>query len=310
DPTAVVAPTAAPALVVLPPALLQAVVAAASGSAPAATLAEAAATHATAGVTPPSAASGAKDDAGKAEPAPVSGAPVAPGPTSGPDTPVAPVTTAQPAPTATPDPAPSGTPGVQAVAPLTSAPAPVGITPTPPAPASRVTHQVFPEVLRVAGLGDGPKRVTVRLQPESLGEVRVVLTSRRGELQVSLAATGDAHRALLEGAPELRRLLEVIGNPDARVTVRDLPGSTGTAPAAPATGSGLLGSDARDGLAGGGAGSGTGTGGSAGQTASDPQGRRTPRGSSTAMDGVPGATDPSRRTESVTRARTGLDVTV
>ena len=62
-----------------------------------------------------------------------------------------------------------------------------------------------------ANAENGTSRVTVKLNPESLGEVRVVLTQRRGELEVSLAGGTDARRALTEGAPELRRLLESVG---------------------------------------------------------------------------------------------------
>ena len=74
----------------------------------------------------------------------------------------------------------------------------------------------------MAQTGD-PQPVTIRLQPEALGEVRVVLHLHRGQLRVSLAASGDAHRALVEGTPELRRLLESVGGADACIVVRDLP---------------------------------------------------------------------------------------
>ena len=163
--------------------------------------------------------------------------------------------------------------------------------------------------------------MTVRLRPEALGEVRVVLTTRRGELQVSLAASGDAHRALAEGAPELRRLLEAVGSPDARVLVRDLPGGAGpadpgTAPgpgSGPGSGPGTPNGAAatRSDLPGDGTG---GPGAGAGRPGGDAPGRHTPhppaRGVSTAMDGTLDATTPLRRTETVTRARTGLDVTM
>jgi flagellar hook-length control protein FliK len=183
--------------------------------------------------------------------------------------------------------------------------APVGPTaPTAAAPASEaapVTRQVFPEVVRVAQTG-GTQRVTVRLQPEALGEVRVVLTTHRGQLRVSLAADGDAHRALVEGTPELRRLLEAVGGTDARIVVRDLPGSTQTG-----TQTGNPTPARQDGL-------GDPSGSSAGGTGSGPPGedRSAPtNGRTTATDGTPDATSPSRRTESVTGGRTvGLDVTM
>jgi flagellar hook-length control protein FliK len=85
-----------------------------------------------------------------------------------------------------------------------------------------VLRQVFPEVTRVATqAGPGTHRLSLTLHPETLGEVKVTLVVRAGTVHVSLAAgTGVAHDALLQGAPELRRLLEVTGG-DARVVVRD-----------------------------------------------------------------------------------------
>jgi len=188
-----------------------------------------------------------------------------------------------------------------------AAAAPVTAT-AAPAPA-RVTQQVFPEVVRIAGQGDGPRRLTLRLQPEFLGEVRVVMTSHKGELQVSLAAGEAARHALTEGTPELRRLLESVGATDARIVIRDLP--TGALPggsvrdAAPTTPSPVR-TDVPSDLAGG-PGSGTGRPGS--DRAPDQQAHQ--RGSNTAMEGTLDAANPSRRTDSVTRARTaGLDVTM
>jgi flagellar hook-length control protein FliK len=150
--------------------------------------------------------------------------------------------------------------------------------------------------------------VTVRLNPESLGEVRVVLTSRRGGLDVSLAGGAEARRALADGAPELQRLLEAVGRGDSRITVRDLAGvpvpTAAPAPVVqPPTGSTGLAA----GLAGG---SGGGTGSGTGPSGGEPGTQEHPRGSSTAMDGTPAPTAPSRRTETVTGARTGLDVTM
>jgi flagellar hook-length control protein FliK len=89
-----------------------------------------------------------------------------------------------------------------------------------------VVSQVVPEVTRLVSRGDGVHRLTMRLQPEGLGDVRVTLTVRDGEVDVRLAAGDDARRALLEGAPELRRVLELAGATEARVLVRDLGGST------------------------------------------------------------------------------------
>jgi hypothetical protein len=122
-----------------------------------------------------------------------------------------------------------------AVAPVTSVSAPA------PAPAP-VVHQVFPEVVRVAVTGETPRRVVVRLEPEHLGEVRIVLRTGRAGLEVSLAAGVEARAAIREGAPELRRMLEAAGSPDARILVRHLSDApsvtapvTATAPVAPST---------------------------------------------------------------------------
>lgn len=100
-------------------------------------------------------------------------------------------------------------------------------------PAAVVT-QVFPEVTRLLSRGDGVHRVTMTLNPESLGEVRVVMTMRAGVVRVHLSASdGDAKAALAHGSPELARLLETAGAGDARIVVRDLsqgPASTGGQP--------------------------------------------------------------------------------
>ncbi len=190
-----------------------------------------------------------------------------------------------------------------------TAAAPVTATATgTPAPA-QVTQQVFPEVVRIAGQGDGPRRVTLRLQPEFLGEVRVVMTSHKGELQISLSAGTAARHALTEGTPELRRLLESVGATDARIVIRDLPAGTmpsGSVRDAARPVAAAVRTDVPTDLTGG---PGSGTGRPGGDQAPDQQAHQ--RGSNTAMDGTLDAANPSRRTDSVTRARTaGLDVTM
>ena len=87
----------------------------------------------------------------------------------------------------------------------------------------------------MAMAGETPKRVVVRLEPEHLGEVRVVLRTGRAGLEVSLAAGTDARAAIREGAPVLRRMLEAAGSPDARILVRHLPDAPATAPVAAPT---------------------------------------------------------------------------
>ncbi len=80
---------------------------------------------------------------------------------------------------------------------------------------------------RLVAAGNGTHRIRLQLEPEALGDVRVVLTIRNGEVHVRLAAGEDAQRALRDGAPELRRLLELAGASDTKIVVRDL--SSGSA---------------------------------------------------------------------------------
>jgi hypothetical protein len=188
--------------------------------------------------------------------APATG-PAAPGPVAGPAAPGAAPIDAAPIDAAPSDAAPTdaagGTalPGADAAAPAatstapgstqpaptaptTAAPAVVpttaaASTPTAPADGARpapVVAQVVPEVTRLVSRGDGVHRLTMRLQPEGLGDVRVTLTVRDGQVDVRLTAGDDARRALAEGAPELRRVLELTGATEARVVVRDLAGTT------------------------------------------------------------------------------------
>jgi hypothetical protein len=95
-------------------------------------------------------------------------------------------------------------------------------------PADAVPGQVFPEVVRLSQSGPGTHRLTLRLDPGTLGEVRVTLTVRDGEVQVRLAAQHDAREVLAQAAPDLRRLLEQSGSIDARVAVADLESGTTT----------------------------------------------------------------------------------
>ncbi len=214
-------------------------------------------------------------------------------------------TTSQTAATTAPGSGAGAVAGTATVVPLA---APAGVTDAP-GPAAAVTRQVFPEVIRMAGSGTGPKRVTLRLQPEFLGEVRVVLSTRRGELHVTLAASGDARRALQTGTPELRRLLEAVGSPDARVLVRDLPTGHGDAASSRPDAPPPTDRPGRLDLTGGAPDSGTRNTGS--DTSGDTPGEARRPTRSTATDGTPDATDPSRHTETVTRARAaGLDVTM
>jgi flagellar hook-length control protein FliK len=96
-------------------------------------------------------------------------------------------------------------------------------------PASPVAGQVFPEVTRLVTRGDGTQRLTLRLSPDNLGEVRIVVTVRDGAVDVSLAAGAEAQEALRHGSPELRRLLESVGAVSTQIAVRDLPTATTSA---------------------------------------------------------------------------------
>lgn len=223
-----------------------------------------------------------------------------------------PATTAAPTQSATPstqtaNQAPAQAP---AVAPV-SGTAPVALA-SAVAPAttdtSQVTQQVFPEVVRVVNNPGGPQRLTIKLNPEALGEVRVVLTSGRNGLEVSLAAGSDAAAAISDGAGELQRLLDVVGRGDARIVVRELfslaPGTTVSQPATPtpATGAGVP-----NDLTGG---AGAGAGRPGGDASPGQQSQSHTPGTNAAATGAPGTTNPSLPTETGTRAHSGLDVTM
>lgn len=115
------------------------------------------------------------------------------------------------------------------VSPVAPTAAPAVSTPAaaPPvantAPLDRVSAQVFPEVTGLVSRGNGSHRITLTLNPEQLGEVRVVMTMRDGAVHVRMAAGHEARAALLEGSPELSRLLETAGATETRIVVRELP---------------------------------------------------------------------------------------
>ncbi|RNL80242.1 flagellar hook-length control protein FliK [Nocardioides marmorisolisilvae] len=120
---------------------------------------------------------------------------------------------------------------VTQVAPTTVQPTSAMTTTTTTAPTPAVTttvsvpDQVFDRITGLTSAGNGTHRITMKLQPEALGEVRVVLTVRDGAVHVRLAAGQEARAALLEGSPELKQLLERAGATDAKVVVRELPTS-------------------------------------------------------------------------------------
>ncbi|WP_114422468.1 flagellar hook-length control protein FliK [Nocardioides houyundeii] len=119
------------------------------------------------------------------------------------------------------------TPGVDltGMTPVTTAvptPGPAATGTQPTAAAAAVAGQVFTEVTQLVSRGDGTHRITLTLSPEALGDVRVILTVRNGEVHVSFAAGDQARQALVESTPELVRLLELVGATETKVAVRDL----------------------------------------------------------------------------------------
>ncbi|MBY9074031.1 flagellar hook-length control protein FliK [Nocardioides sp. WL0053] len=132
--------------------------------------------------------------------------------------------------------APAG--AVAATAPATGTAGSTGAGSGTAAAPNPVTAQVAPVVTRLVSRGDGVHRLSLRLHPADLGEVRVTLTVRAGRVDVSLAAGPGAREALREGSPHLRSLLELTGATAGNLTVRELTGPAG----APATTSGGSGS--------------------------------------------------------------------
>jgi flagellar hook-length control protein FliK len=151
---------------------------------------------------------------------------------------VAPAATAQPQASQPMPDAPAAQPATQDAAPeapTTTAPtAPVagvaaptaasGTTDAAPAAApAPVSRQLFDRIEKLATSGNGTHRVTVRLDPGTLGEVRVHLTVREGQVHVRLSAGAEAQAALSTGAGELQRLLEgAKASAQVRVDVRGL----------------------------------------------------------------------------------------
>lgn len=167
----------------------------------------------------------------------------APSPSDGPAADAAPPTT--PATTGATDPGPTspsttspalGTLTGPAATPVAGTAAATGPTTAPSTRAASVAEQVQLQVTGLASRGDGTHRIRLTLNPESLGDVSIVLTVRRGAVEVTLAAGGQARVALEQSSPELQRLLELAGARSSTVAVRELV----TAPTAP-TGQGLPG---------------------------------------------------------------------
>jgi len=230
-----------------------------------------------------------------ADPAGTTGQATAQGPAQGP----AQGSSQAPAPASAPSPLPPG------LTPVVAAAAPAGAPATPATTqqvTQQVTGQVFPEVTSLVTRGDGTHRITLTLKPEALGEVRVVMTVRDGAVHVRLAAGHDAQQALLQGSPELTRLLEHAGATDTRIVVRDL-----LAAAAPTTGSADPGPDLGQGL---------GAGGHRPQdehagTRAQQQAQHQVQATDGRQDSTTTGANPPRSNQSVTSSRAaGVDVTM
>jgi len=191
------------------------------GDAPATAAVGAAAAAPTAPATSALPATAARE--AKAEPA-ATDAPAtdSDGTTPVPDAPATAPNATESAAPATTSPAPTATSAAPATSAATTAP---GSAPaaTPATPAlDPVTTQVVDRITSMVDRGTGTHRVTMKLNPEQLGEVRIVMTVRDGAVHVRLAASEhQAHQSLVEGSAELNRLLEAAGATDARITVRE-----------------------------------------------------------------------------------------
>jgi hypothetical protein len=199
---------------------------------------------------------------------------------------------------------------------MPAATAPVSTaTATAPTDPHRVIDQVFSQITQVAGHAtQAAQRVTVKLNPDNLGEVRIVLTHRQGELHVSLAAGEQARSTLTDGSAELHRLLQTAGHSDSRIVVRDLASPIGAPSTASSTAVAPTAQTAQSGLTGDTTGWSGNTGSGATWSGEERSGQRPAHpqssGSTTATDGTQVATDPSRRTESAGHRTTGLDLSM
>jgi flagellar hook-length control protein FliK len=183
-------------------------------------------------------------------------------------------------------------------------------------PRTEVGRQLAPVLARIMTVAESgaptTHRVTLRLHPEVLGEVRVALTVRGGELHVTLSAGESARDLLRRDSGLLHHLLGQGGAERVEVTFRALPGSERRDPFPAVTDQGFSATDP----------------GSGGTTGRDPRdnrpdlmdgGGRHPwrepgGGAPVDRPGATGAT-PTRPTAPVDRIRsdtgaTGLDITV
>ncbi|HET7355637.1 MAG TPA: flagellar hook-length control protein FliK [Nocardioidaceae bacterium] len=114
---------------------------------------------------------------------------------------------------------------VSAAAP--SAGGPAGGTST----AVPVPAQLQPSLVRLVSRGDGTHRMSLRLHPAELGEVRLTVTVKDGAVDVAMAAGPEAQDTLREGSAQLRAMLSGSGHTLGQLVVQNLPGPA-TPPAA------------------------------------------------------------------------------
>lgn len=99
---------------------------------------------------------------------------------------------------------------------------------TTPVQANPVTTQVVDRITSLVS-ANGTHRITLDLNPDDLGQVRVVMTVRDGAVHVRLAAgERDTRAALVEGSDELKSLLGLAGATDTKITIRELGNAFGT----------------------------------------------------------------------------------
>ena len=98
-----------------------------------------------------------------------------------------------------------------------------GVTADPSTAATTrtVAAQVIPEIATLTSRGEGVHRVTLQLNPRALGDVRVVLTMRHGDVHVRLAAGPEARAALGQSSSDLSRALERLGLGEHRIVLTD-----------------------------------------------------------------------------------------
>ena len=112
-------------------------------------------------------------------------------------------------PAAPPPPATVGVPGIVAVhAPAVVAATDTVVRPGPPT----LPEQLVPRIAALRTAADGTHRLTLRVEPESMGPVRVVAEIRGDVVRLELhGATDLARESLRSALPDLRRDLAASG---------------------------------------------------------------------------------------------------